>query len=77
MFGDLVGVAGVCGPNGTVDLSDILAVLDGFTGQFPDGCGVDDFDLAGEGGSCSPDTQISLFDILAVLDAFQGADCCP
>ena len=54
-----------------VDLTDILCVLDGFTGQF-DTCSLQSLDI----GDCTPDDKIDLADILAVLDGFQGVDPC-
>ena len=57
----------------TVDLPDILCVLDGFAGQF-DKCSPDSLDIA----NCTPDGTIDLLDILAVLDGFAGRNpCCP
>jgi len=68
-FGDL-------NEDGTVDLLDILCVLDGFQSVF-DNCSFADDDIVGESGACGPDDVIDLFDILAVLDAFEGsAECC-
>jgi len=75
-FGDVAGPGGTCGPNGTVDLLDILGILDGFQGEFADGCGEHNLDLAGPGGSCGPDGGIDLVDILAVLDAFANVSSC-
>lgn len=63
--------------DGTVDLLDILCVLDGFEQDF-ERCTLTDNDIAGQSGTCGPDQLIDLFDILAVLDAFQAiSDCCP
>lgn len=77
LFGDVAGSNGTCGPNGGVELTDILAVLDAFQGGYADGCGLTDLDIAQPDG-CGPDGEISLFDILAVLDAFSAVDgCCP
>lgn len=75
-YGDIAGNAGACGPDGTVDLNDILAVLNAFQGEFADGCEFTNINIAGAQGSCKVDNQIDLNDILAVLDAFQGNDHC-
>ena len=75
-YGDVGGSGGTCGPDEGVNLSDILAVLDGFQSIFAAGCEVSNIDIAGGGGTCGPDGQIDLQDILAVLDAFQGLDDC-
>lgn len=78
LFGDVGGQKGACGPDGTVDLSDILAVLDGFQGVFAPGCEVPNVDIASQPDACSGDGTIDLRDILAVLDAFRGTTtCCP
>lgn len=78
-YGDVAGgtsCGGTCGPDGPpVDLIDILAVLDAFSGSFPSGCDVHNFDIA----PCppdGPDGQVTLLDTLAVLDAFAGTDAC-
>ena len=76
LYGDVAGAGGLCGPDGSVDLADILAVLDGFAGVFRDGCEAVNMDIAGSEGSCTPDENIDLADILNVLDAFQGLDRC-
>lgn len=76
-FGDVAGPDGSCGADGIVNLLDILAVLNGFAGQFADGCGLTDIDLVGNAGVCGGDGQIDLSDILAVLDAFTGRSICP
>ncbi|NOT02128.1 MAG: hypothetical protein HOP29_16075 [Phycisphaerales bacterium] len=55
----------------TVDLFDILCVLDGFAGVFTT-CPMPDVDLI----PCAPDGLIDIFDILAVLDAFAGTILC-
>ena len=57
--------------DGTVDLSDILCVLDGFAGDFVN-CSFADVDIA----ECTGNGTIDLQDILAVLDAFSGASAC-
>ena len=57
--------------DGTVDLQDILCVLDGFAGRFVN-CPPASVDIAG----CTADGAIDLFDILALLDAFAGLDPC-
>lgn len=75
-YGDLAGPEGICGPDGDIELVDILAVLDGFQGDYAKGCGFVDINLAGDEGSCTPNASMDLFDILAVLDAFQGDDAC-
>ena len=75
-YGDVVSAEGACGPDGNVDLRDILAVLDAFAGYFPDGCGLVDIDLAGDQGSCIANGQIDLGDVLGILDAFQRLDNC-
>ncbi|NOS99863.1 MAG: hypothetical protein HOP29_04480 [Phycisphaerales bacterium] len=59
--------------DGTVDIFDILCVLDGFAGNFND-CSALDVDLVPCTGG---DGQVDIFDILAVLDAFAGTiQCC-
>ncbi|NOT02018.1 MAG: hypothetical protein HOP29_15495 [Phycisphaerales bacterium] len=59
--------------DGSVDIFDILCVLDGFAGVFTS-CSFDDVDIA----PCAPDGLVDVFDILGVLDAFAGNDaCCP
>ncbi|MCH7921262.1 MAG: hypothetical protein IIC50_25240 [Planctomycetes bacterium] len=75
-YGDLAGPGGTCGPDGSVELVDILAVLDGFSGAFAAPCESGNLDIAGPGGSCTGDGSIRLDDILAVLNAFQGQDDC-
>ena len=75
-YADLVGAGGTCGPDGTVNLFDIFAVLDGFVNSFTEGCELTNIDIAGSEGSCGSDGSIDLFDILAVLDGFQGMDAC-
>ncbi|NOT02303.1 MAG: hypothetical protein HOP29_16980 [Phycisphaerales bacterium] len=59
--------------DGTVDVFDILCVLDAFAGNFTE-CPFDAVDLY----PCEPDgfDSVDIFDILAVLDAFAGADLC-
>lgn len=77
-YGDLASAGGLCGPDGTVDLLDILAVLDGFQGEFAAGCTNTNIDISGPGDTCMPGGGIDLLDILAVLDASQNtANCCP
>ena len=76
LYGDVASAGGVCGPDGSIELADILAILDGFGGVFRDGCERVNMDIAGANGSCTPDDQIDLSDILSVLDAFQGLDRC-
>ena len=67
----------MCGPDGEVNLFDILAVLNAFAGGYPEGCELVNIDIAGDVGSCVPNDTIDLADILGVLDAFQGVgDCC-
>ncbi|NOS99285.1 MAG: DNRLRE domain-containing protein [Phycisphaerales bacterium] len=56
----------------SVDIFDILCVLDGFAGVFVD-CAFADVDLA----ACRGDGSIDIFDILAVLGAFAGELVCP
>ncbi|NOS99801.1 MAG: hypothetical protein HOP29_04150 [Phycisphaerales bacterium] len=59
--------------DGTVDIFDILCVLDGFAGVFVT-CAPEDVDLV----PCPDgDAAVDIFDILAVLDAFSGDDVCP
>lgn len=57
--------------DGTVDIFDILCVLDGFSGVFTE-CSAVAVDIA----PCVADGVIDIFDILAVLDAFGGDDPC-
>ena len=75
LFGDTVGDSGTCGPNGVVDLGDIIAVLDGFQSVFAEGCARHNIDITGD-THCVPDETIDLHDILAVLDAFSGIGDC-
>lgn len=75
-YGDIASSAGACGPDGTVDLNGILAVLDGFRSVFADGREFTNINIAGPQGSCEVDSQIHLSDILASLDACQGDDRC-
>ena len=78
IYGDVAATGSGCGPDGTVDLADILALLDGFQGVFATGCEVSNVDIASQSDGCTSDGTIDLSDILAVLDAFQGATtCCP
>ena len=61
--------------DGTVDLFDILCVLDGFEGRF-NRCTLVDVDVAPcfrERG----DGEVNLGDIFVVLNAFEGNDPCP
>lgn len=70
-----VGNDGDVNHDGTVDLFDILCVLDGFEGRF-DRCTLVDVDVAPcflERG----DGTVRLEDILVVLEAFAGNDPCP
>ncbi len=53
--------------SGSVDISDIVCLLDGFQGQYPN-CTLYGDDLRGN----NPDGVIDVMDIVAVLDAFQG-----
>ena len=76
LYGDVASVGGVCGPDGAIELTDILAIFDEFAGTFRDGCELVNMDIAGTAGSCKPDEDINLSDILNVLDAFQGLDRC-
>jgi len=77
LYGDVVSAPPFYGPDGTVDLTDILAVLDAFGGAFRSDYYVHNMDLRGEAGPCEADGEIDLLDILAVLDAFAGtATCC-
>lgn len=77
-YGDLASTGGACGPDGTVDLLDILAVLNGFQGQFAAGCTSANIDITGPEDTCRPGGGIDLLDILAVLNAFQNTvACCP
>jgi len=75
-YGDLVGLGGTCGPDGLVDLHDILAVVDAFAGRFAAGCSSINADVAGMGSSCRSDGVVDLIDVLAVLGAFSGNDPC-
>lgn len=79
-YGDVVGgvdgVNGSCGPNGDVNLFDIIAILNAFAGDYPEGCDPVNMDIAGNEGSCEPNGSLDLSDILAVLNAFQGDDNC-
>lgn len=60
VWGDVTG-------DNRVELEDILCVLDGFQGRFPN-CPFHAVNLA----PCIPDDRIDLFDILMVQDAFGG-----
>ena len=76
--GDIVDNTMTCGPDGQVDLFDILAILDGFQSVFSPACKVSNVDIAGQLNACARDDVIDLSDIPAVLDAFQGTTtCCP
>ena len=78
IYGDTVGGGGTCGPDGVVDLSDIIATLDAFRSVYQGGCNQANLDLARSEDDCGRDGIIELRDILAVLDAFEGAaNCCP
>ena len=78
LYGDVAGSNGTCGPDDTVDLLDILAVLNGFQASFVSPCDRSNIDIAGDAGICSPNGVIDLADILVVLDAFGGDQaCCP
>ena len=75
-YGDVGGAGGVCGPDGSVGLVDILAVLNGLAGNFADGCELANINMSGDQGSCIPNETIDLSDIIAVLNAFEGLDAC-
>ena len=75
-YGDLVGLGGTCGPDGTVDLHDVIAAVNAFQGVFVGGCSTINADLAGPRASCIADGVVDLLDILAVLGAFGGDDPC-
>ena len=75
-YGDVAGEGGVCGPDGDVNLSDIIAVLNAFADLYAGGCELVNVDIAGDEGSCVPNEIIDLSDILGVLNAFQGDDSC-
>lgn len=75
-FGDVSDTAGACGPNGVVDLSDIITVMDGVGGNAKAGaCPHVNVDMAGPSG-CGPDGAKDLYDLFAVLDAFHGIERC-
>ena len=74
-FADVAGAGQACGPDGEVDLLDILAVLDAFRGVFAEGCQLVNIDISGD-PHCVPDGTIALRDILAVLNAFSGTGDC-
>lgn len=78
--GDVAGgtsCVGSCGPDGVVDLLDIIAVLDAFAGVTPIGCVRGNYDIVDGTGNCVRDGTVSLPDMLAVLDAFSGvSECC-
>ena len=74
-YADVVGSDHTCGPDGEVDLLDILAVLDAFQGVFPRACHLANIDMASH-APCVPDGTIDLHDIFAVLDAFSGTGEC-
>ncbi|NOT01357.1 MAG: hypothetical protein HOP29_12095 [Phycisphaerales bacterium] len=59
--------------DGTVDIFDILCVLDGFAGVFNPPCTLTNLDLSGCPGG---DGVIDIFDILGVLDGFAGVNVC-
>lgn len=61
--------------DGIVDLSDILCVLDGFSGSFVN-CPFEAVDIARASGQCVADGMIDLADILMILDAFAGTENC-
>jgi len=59
--------------DGTVDLRDLLCVLDGFSG-IVENCGFVDVDIE----PCGGDGEVTLTDVLAVLDAFAHSPApCP
>ena len=57
--------------NGTVNIFDLLCVLQGFSGNFS-ACSLEDVDLA----PCAGNGTIDIFDLLAVLNGFAGIDPC-
>lgn len=69
--GDTARLYGDVNDDGTVDLSDILCVLDAFQGDFTS-CAMSTADI----GPCTPDGTIDLLDILSVLNGFAGHDPC-
>ncbi|NOT00190.1 MAG: hypothetical protein HOP29_06140 [Phycisphaerales bacterium] len=78
-YGDVIGGDNICGqlsitcgPDGQIDIFDILGVLNAFGSALPEGCAYHNFDLS----PCSTDGVIDIFDVLAVLDAFSGIDAC-
>ncbi len=78
---DSAGVGQTCGctlrpyadvnMSGTVDLDDILCVVDGSRGVFT-ACAQNDLDIA----PCTGDAVIDVPDVVAVLDAFEGYPGC-
>ena len=62
-----------CQPDYSVDLLDIITVMDGILGVTSD-C-PHNVDLAGPSG-CGPDGAKDLYDLVAVLDAFAGIEAC-
>ncbi len=73
LYGDVAGLAG-CGPDGVVDLFDIIAILDGFSGNSV--CALSQVDIAGSQGACTPDGVVNIFDVLNGLNVSQGAVPC-
>ena len=82
VYGDIVGRPGddlACEPDGSVDLLDIIAVWEGFTGElgaFIPGCTMRNVDISSPDG-CGADGKVDLYDMYAAVDAFNGIfNCC-
>ena len=57
--------------NGTINVFDLLCILNGFAGDFSV-CSFEDDNIE----PCTPNGTINIFDLLAVLGAFAGTDPC-
>jgi hypothetical protein len=66
-----VSLYGDVNSDGLRDLQDIVCVVDGFSGAFPN-CTAGDLDIS----PCGGDGGIDLDDILAALDTFAGQPAC-
>ncbi len=74
MYGDVAGPLG-CGPDGSVGVFDVTAVLDAFSGAVGV-CVMEQADIAGLLGACTPDAGVDIFDVTNVLDAFSNSFPC-
>ncbi len=74
IYGDVVGLLGACSTNDIVDVFDVTAVLDAFSGA--SFCHPLQADIAGMFGACVPNGAVDVFDVINVLDAFSGIEFC-